>query len=47
MLLQIARREGGDTDVSRDYEYTDWESLRAFARAFHERVYGPRQAAAV
>lgn len=47
VLLQIARREGGDTDVSRDYEYTDWNDLRAFARSFYERVYGPRQAAAV
>lgn len=42
LLLRIVRRQGGDTDVTRDYEYTDWDDLRAFARSFHERVYGPR-----
>ena len=47
VLLQIARREGGATDVTRDHEYTDWDDLRAFARAFYERVYGPRAKAAV
>jgi menaquinone-dependent protoporphyrinogen oxidase len=25
---------GGDTDTSRDYEYTDWESVEDFARRF-------------
>jgi menaquinone-dependent protoporphyrinogen oxidase len=29
-LKMIARREGGDTDTSRDYEYTDWEALDRF-----------------
>jgi len=42
ILLGIVRREGGDTDVTRDYEYTDWNDLRAFARSFYEQVYGPR-----
>lgn len=28
VLRLIAWREGGDTDTSRDWEYTDWERLR-------------------
>lgn len=28
MLRRIARREGGDTDTSRDHEYTDWDRVR-------------------
>lgn len=28
VMQLIAWREGGDTDTSRDYEYTDWEQLR-------------------
>lgn len=32
MIMQrIARKEGGGTDTSRDYEYTDWDQVRAFA----------------
>ena len=27
IMKQIAKHEGGDTDTSRDYEYTDWSSL--------------------
>jgi menaquinone-dependent protoporphyrinogen oxidase len=34
VLKRIVQKAGGDTDTSRDYEYTDWEDLRAFARAF-------------
>ncbi len=33
-MRRIARKAGGDTDVSRDYEYTDWEELRRLARNF-------------
>lgn len=29
VMRWISRREGGDTDTSRDYEYTDWEALRS------------------
>lgn len=25
---------GGDTDTSRDYEYTDWNDVREFAKSF-------------
>ena len=34
VLKRIVRKAGGDTDTSRDYEYTDWEDLRAFAGTF-------------
>jgi menaquinone-dependent protoporphyrinogen oxidase len=34
VMKQIARREGGDTDTSRDYEYTDWEQLRRDMEVF-------------
>ena len=27
IMKRIARRAGGDTDTSRDHEYTDWEQL--------------------
>lgn len=30
-MVRIVRKAGGDTDTSRDYEYTDWADLRAFA----------------
>jgi menaquinone-dependent protoporphyrinogen oxidase len=31
VMRRIARSEGGDTDTSRDYEYTDWEGVERFA----------------
>lgn len=31
MMSQIARSEGGDSDTSRDYEYTDWDAVEHFA----------------
>nr|WP_282594665.1 flavodoxin domain-containing protein [Halomarina salina] len=33
VMRRIARKEGGDTDTSRDYEYTDWGEVTAFAEA--------------
>ena len=33
-MVRIVRKAGGDTDTSRDYEYTDWADLRAFAEEF-------------
>lgn len=38
VMVRITRKAGGATDTSRDYEYTDWEDLRAFAAAFHQLV---------
>jgi menaquinone-dependent protoporphyrinogen oxidase len=32
VMRAIVRKEGGDTDMSRDYEYTDWDAVEAFAR---------------
>ena len=33
-VKKMAAKLGGDTDTSRDHEYTDWADLRAFAREF-------------
>jgi len=33
-MRRIVEKAGGDTDTSRDYEYTDWSDVRAFAVAF-------------
>jgi menaquinone-dependent protoporphyrinogen oxidase len=34
----IVGHAGGDTDTSRDYEYTDWEAVTRFAEAFGQAV---------
>ena len=31
VMKRIARKYGGDTDASRDYEYTDWDAVERFA----------------
>src|SRR6185295_9593710 len=31
VMVRIVRKAGGDTDTSRDYEYTDWADVRSFA----------------
>ncbi|MBD3239263.1 MAG: menaquinone-dependent protoporphyrinogen IX dehydrogenase [Chitinivibrionales bacterium] len=31
VLKQIVKSQGGDTDTSRDHEYTDWDRVREFA----------------
>ncbi len=33
IMKRIAASEGGDTDTSRDYEYTDWQQVASFAVA--------------
>lgn len=33
-MRMICLKEGGDTDTSRDFEYTDWEALKAFTEEF-------------
>ena len=38
VMRRIARRYDGGTDTSRDYEYTDWDEVDAFADRFAERV---------
>jgi menaquinone-dependent protoporphyrinogen oxidase len=37
-MKRIVRKAGGDTDTSRDYEYTDWEDLRRFGRSFADSL---------
>ncbi len=32
IMQRIAAKEGGETDPSHDYDYTDWDSVIAFAR---------------
>lgn len=34
IMRRIAGRASGDTDTARDYEYTDWNDVEAFAREF-------------
>jgi menaquinone-dependent protoporphyrinogen oxidase len=38
VMKRIVASAGGDTDTSRDYEYTDWNDVRVFARDFARRV---------
>jgi menaquinone-dependent protoporphyrinogen oxidase len=38
VMRAISHREGGDTDMSRDYEYTDWSAVEQFARDVHMLV---------
>jgi menaquinone-dependent protoporphyrinogen oxidase len=48
VMRRIVAKAGGATDTSRDFEYTDWDALRAFARSFaraHELAYRPPVAA--
>jgi menaquinone-dependent protoporphyrinogen oxidase len=41
----IVRMARGDTDTSRDYEYTDWSAVERFASEFAARL-APERAAA-
>ena len=43
MMRRIVRKAGGDTDITRDYEYTDWSDLSAFARTLMTLLSGKRQ----
>ena len=38
VMRAISRREGGDTDLTRDYEYTDWQAVEQFAHDVHKLV---------
>jgi len=37
VMKRVVRKAGGEADTSRDYEYTNWDDLRAFARDFVRR----------
>ena len=39
VMKRIVKKAGGDTDTSKDYEYTDWNDLRQFADQFSNRVH--------
>ena len=38
VMRRIVRKAGGDTDTSRDYEYTDWVDLARFSESFAATV---------
>jgi menaquinone-dependent protoporphyrinogen oxidase len=38
IMKRIARKAGGDTDTSRDYEYTDWMGLDRFVEELAQRL---------
>jgi menaquinone-dependent protoporphyrinogen oxidase len=38
IMKRMAAKAGGDTDTRRDYEYTDWKDVEAFARDFQHVV---------
>ena len=37
-MKRIARKEGGPTDVSRDWEFTDWDAVDRYAIEFAARL---------
>jgi len=39
----ITRRNGGPTDTSRDYDFTDWSAVTQFARQFAGLLPGARE----
>lgn len=38
LMRWISSKEGGETDMSRDWEYTDWAAVKAFADDLHQLV---------
>jgi menaquinone-dependent protoporphyrinogen oxidase len=42
IMKGIARKAGGDTDTSRDFEYTDWSALDRFVDDLCEEIRPPR-----
>jgi len=46
LMRRIVSKAGGDTDTSRDYEYTDWNDLAQFAGLFATLVMNRGKAAA-
>lgn len=39
IMRRISAKEGGDTDTSHDYEYTDWNAIDRFARELTQRCH--------
>ncbi len=44
VMRRISAAAGGDTDTSRDYEYTDWNAVDRFAAEFVDEALGTRSA---
>jgi menaquinone-dependent protoporphyrinogen oxidase len=44
VMRRISAAAGGDTDTSRDYEYTDWNAVDRFASEFVDEALGTRTA---
>ena len=42
LMKQIVRKNGGETDTSRDFEYTDWDEVRTFAERISAGVVARR-----
>ena len=38
IMRRIVAKAGGDTDTSKDYDYTDWDDLRGFVEEFRRRL---------
>ncbi|MBN2343008.1 MAG: protoporphyrinogen oxidase [Deltaproteobacteria bacterium] len=38
IMKSISEKEGGDIDTSKDYIYTDWDAVDAFATTFLQRL---------
>jgi menaquinone-dependent protoporphyrinogen oxidase len=47
VMRRIAAKAGGDTDTTRDFDYTDWDDVRAFARAFARQIAADQPAGAL
>jgi menaquinone-dependent protoporphyrinogen oxidase len=37
-MKRIEAKGGGDTDTTRDFEYTDWDDVRAFGQEFARQI---------
>jgi len=44
LMIAFVGLAGGDTDTSRDYEYTDWEAVDRFANTFAQSLPHPQVA---
>jgi len=44
LMRRIVAKAKGDTDTTRDYEYTDWDDLAAFAQRFAGEILSARKA---
>ena len=45
LMKHISEKEHGDTDTSRDFEYTDWDEVTRFAEGFFDDATRPQSTA--